>query len=494
MSSQPTKKQGGFFRWLVLPTKTFGASSVVKKMKPVVSKDSGPAQLKNTERNAEEYSDVKHPNFRAGYSLVELLVVISVITVIGITSIPNFFNRNDRLLLDSSASQIRQVIIEAQTRSQAPDKNDSSGAPQVFQVSFGKFTQGATTGTANGEVTTNSVALERGLVQCDSGDLQGGFTTLRNITLPRGIYVSAFYPSNQAVDEDQAVIRFAVGDSGFSCGSYDNPAFKSGQLFLANWSGKDKNNAGTAARYLVVTLGSQKVGDKRYVTLDRVTQQVAISRSNPQSYFTPVTDSLTPQWNDVLPDSFQISVACGTSQSDITISYPRAKDRVNDPSVVDPNLFVAYNIDWKVGAATPQPLAISYFYDLGLDTVRFQFSTDSFTVANQPKTVTVTVAALDARGSPSGLQPAYDAGAVNPANLLNQRQKDFVLSCGSIISDPPSDVLPPPVEQTDPGGNSQACNPIVAYQPRGLARIFGWTIGRAQATIIIDLCGESAPL
>lgn len=423
------------------------------------------------------------------YSLVELLVVIAVITVIGITSIPNFFNRNDRMLLDSSASQIRQVIIEAQTRSQAPDKNDSSGAPQVFQVSFGKFTQAAATGTANGEVTTNSVVLERGLVQCDSGDLQGGFTTLRNITLPRGIYVSSFYPSNQNPvvnsDDDKAVIRFAVGENGFSCGSFGNPAFKSGQLFLANWSGKDKDNGATVARYLVVTLGSQKVGDKRYVTLDRVTHQVAISRSNPQSYFTPVTDSLTPQWNDVIADNFKISVACGSSQSDITISYPRAKDRVNDPAVVDPNLFVAYNINWKVGSLD-QPLAISYFYDLASDTVRFQFSTDSFTVANQPKTVTVTVAALDALGL---IQLAAD-----PNPLLKPRTKDFVLSCGSIISDPPSDELPPPVEQTDPGGNSQACNPIVAYQPRGLARIFGWTIGRAQATLIIDLCGESAPL
>ena len=129
----------------------------------------------------------------SGYSLIELLVVIGVITVIGITSIPNIFNRNDRLLLDSSASQLRQVIIEASTRAQAPDKNDSSGSPQVFQVSFGKFTSAAVGGVAKGEVTTNSIALERGLVQCDSGDLQGGFTTLRSFTLPRGIFVSSFF-------------------------------------------------------------------------------------------------------------------------------------------------------------------------------------------------------------------------------------------------------------------------------------------------------------
>lgn len=428
---------------------------------------------------------------RRGYSLVELLVVIAVITVIGITSIPNFFNRSDRMLLDSSASQIRQVIIEAQTRSQAPDKNDSSGTPQVFQVSFGKFTQAAATGTANGEVTTNTVALERGLVQCDSGDLQGGFTTLRNITLPRGIYVSSFYPSNQNPvvnsDDDKAVIRFAVGENGFSCGSNANPVFKSGQLFLASWAGKDKDNGATVARYLVVTLGSQKVGDKRYVTLDRVTHQVAISRSNPQSYFTPVTDTLTPQWNDVDPNNFTISVACGTSRSDITISYPRAKDRVNNPAVVDPNLFVAYNINWKVGSLD-QPLAISYFYDLASDTVRFQYSTDSFTVANQPKTVTVTVASLDALG--------LTQLAADPNPLLKPRTKDFVLSCGSIISDPPSDELPPPVVQIDPGGNANACNPIVPVTKSQnrlkniLAQLF---VGRGLAQII-NPCNTENPL
>ncbi|MEK7535128.1 MAG: type II secretion system protein, partial [Patescibacteria group bacterium] len=308
---------------------------------------------------------------KIGYSLIELMVVIAVITIIGLTSIPNIFNRNDRLLLDTSANQLRQVIIEASTRALAPDKNDSSGSPQVFQVSFGKFTAAATAGVANGEVTTNTVALERGLVQCDSGDLQGGFTTLRNITLPRGIYISSFYPSNQNPaqnpNDDRAVIRFAVGDNGFSCGSYANPVYKSGQLFLANWSGIDKSSNATVARYLVVALASGKVGDKRYVTLDRVTRQVAITRSNPQSYFTPVVDTFVPKWNDVEPNNFTMSVACGTSESDITITYPRAKDRVNNPAVVDPNLFVAYNINWKVGSVD-QPLAIGYFYDLGSDT------------------------------------------------------------------------------------------------------------------------------
>ncbi len=418
---------------------------------------------------------------RRGYSLIELMVVIAVITVIGITSIPNLLNRNDRLLLDSSASQLRQVIIEAATRAKAPDKNDSAGSPQVFQVTLGKFTTANVAGTANGEVTTNSIALERGLMQCDSGDLQGGFTTLRNITLPRGIYVSSFYPSNQTALDDRAIIRFAVGEDGFSCGSYDNPLYKSGQLFISSWAGKNKADENTVARYLVVALGSQKVGDKRYVTLDRVTHQVAITRSNPQSYFTPVVDNLAPKWNDVDPNNFTMSVACGTSESDITISYPRAKDRVNNPNVVDANLFVAYNINWKVGSLD-SPLAINYFYDLAADIVRYQFTTDSFTVANQPKTVTVIVAALDARGSPSGLQPPYNP--LDSANLLNQRQKDFILSCGSVISDPKTDPAPPPVTQDDPPGSSTSCNPIIPITKTKrnlIEKIAGVLIDRARA-------------
>lgn len=394
---------------------------------------------------------------KIGYSLIELLVVIAVITVIGITSIPNLFNRNDRLLLDSSANQLRQVIIEASTRAKAPDKNDSSGSPQVFQVSFGKFSTAAINGIENGEVTTNSITLERGMTQCDTGDLQGGFTTLRSFTLPRGIYISSFYPSNQTSSDDKAVLRFAVGENGFSCGSYNNSVFKSGQLFLASWSGINKASEATVARYLVIALGSQKVGDKRYVTLDRVTHQVAITRSNPQSYFTPVVDTFVPKWNDVEPNNFTMSVACGTSESDITIAYPRAKDRVNNPAVVDANLFVAYNINWKVGSVD-QPLAIGYFYDLGSDTIRYQFTTDSFTVANQPKKVTVTVTALDALGL---MQPSVNGDDDLNDPLLKPRAKEFTLSCGSVISDPKTDPVPPPLGQDDPPGSSTSCNPII---------------------------------
>jgi len=415
---------------------------------------------------------------RSGYSLVELMVVITVITIVGITSIPNLLNRNDRYLLDSSANQLRQVIIDAATRAQAPDKNDSSGSPQVFQVSFGQFAAPATGGVSLGSVTTNQISLERGLVACDSGDLQGGFSTLRSLTLPRGIYVSSFYPSNQTSPNNRAIIRFAVGEDSFSCGSYDNPAYKSGQLFQGNWLGLDKTNNKTVARYLVVALGSQKVGDKRYVTLDRVTKQVAISRSNPQSYFTPVVDTLTPQWNDIASNNFTLSVACGSSQSEIVISFPRAKDRVNNPSVVDPNLFVSYNIYWTVGTIK-QPLAISYFYDLETDIVRYQFTSDLFTNANQPNAV-VSIAAVD------GLENVQ-APFVAPGNLLESRQKSFSnITCGSVISDHETNLSPLNLDQDSREGEGSTCNPILSFLPpknqRLSQKLVEVLVGRALAT------------
>lgn len=395
------------------------------------------------------------PINRRGYSLVELLVVIGVITVVGIASVPNIFGRNDRQSLDSSAEQLRQIIIDARTRSQAPDKSDSAGAPQVFQVSLGKFTQAAKEGTATvfGSVTTNTVSLERGLVQCDSGDLQGGFTTLRSLSLPRGIYVSSFYPSNQTADDDRAVIRFTVGEEGFKCGSYKSPIYKSNR-FILDWKGEHLDGNETVARYSVVALGSQKVGDKRYVTVDRVTREVAVSRSNPQSYFTPVTDKLAPKWDDVDPINFSMSVACGSSRSDIVISFTRAKDRVSKKDIVDENLFVAYDINWDLGRGS-QPLAINYFFNLTEPTVRYQFSTDGFTNANQPRPVTVTLTAVDALGQK---QPSTDNSEPDP--LLKQRFKAFSPSCGFVISDPRED-LPGPILDTDTFGGSEACNPII---------------------------------
>lgn len=420
-----------------------------------------------------------------------------MITVVGLTSIPNIFNRNDRLSLNTSASQIRQFIIDARTRSLAPDKNDLSGSTQQYQVVFGTFANGSDplTVSAIGGATTTSVTLERGLAQCDTDDVQGGFSTLRSYTLPRGIYISSFYPSNQPVEEDQTAIRFTVGKEGFVCGGYDKLNFNSGVISQSGWTGKNKADVNTTARYTSIVLSSQKIAEKRYIYLDRFTGEVAISRADTQSYFTPKTDSLPPIWKntvvDTFPNDMKLSVDCGTTTSDIVITFNRANDRVNDgPADGDENLYVAYDINWDTGIGS-RPLELNYFYNLSDDLVQYSFTTDSFTYSNQPHTVTVSVIAEDGIQTP---QAAFDSSS--PNDRTKGREKAFNPSCGNVIgeekTDPPGDV---PAD-IDPGGGSQACNPIVAQNPVGVKRIYTWLVGRAKAEYvpIEDLCGETTPI
>ncbi|MEK7171211.1 MAG: type II secretion system protein [Patescibacteria group bacterium] len=428
-------------------------------------------------------------NRRASYSLVELLVVIAVIVLIGVASIPNIFNRSDRLSLDSSANQLRQVIVEAQTRSKAPDKADGASSTQVYQVAFGNFAQGTNNGpTIKGTSTTNSVALERGLAQCATGDLQGGFTTLRNITLPRGIYIASFNPTVQDPNDSKTVIRFTVGQEGFTCGSYSNPLIKSASIYAGSWVGIKKDTVEhRVSRYLVIVLASQKVAEQRFVTVDRETGEVAVSRSSPQSFFLPVQDTLAPRWSDdVDANKFNLAVACRSSDSTVLMSFPRAKDRVNDPEFAgDPNLLVTYDISWNTGSGA-QTLITGYFEDLSHETIRYQFTTDRFSVANQPHQVTVTVSAVDAYGlfqlDPDPLYPLD--------KTLAQRVKVFnFLSCGSTVSDPGNHYY-------DPGGAKTACNPITlnnrvnqTFRSR-LARLLA---GRAMAKELKTPCPPEVP-
>lgn len=415
------------------------------------------------------------------YSLIELLVVIAVITVVGLASIPNIFNRNDRLSLDSSANQLRQVIIDARTRALAPDKSDSSNLPQVFQVVLGKFSQAAnqSTATISGGVTTSTVSLERGAAQCDNGDPQGGFSTLRSFSFPRGIYTAAFYPTIQTSSDDRSIVRFFVGKDGFSCGGYSNANFGSQTLLISGWSGIRADAGRVVSRYLVITLASQKIGEKRYVAVDRATGDVTVSRSNPQSYFTPTGDGLAPRWTDKDPSKFLMSISCSTSTSRVIMSFPRANDRTNDPNSDDPNLFVVYDINWDIGGGS-KPLAVHYFFDLAENIVRYEFTTDGFSIANQPHQVTVTVSAVDATDH---AQATYDAN--NPLDVTAQRLKIFTPSCGNVVSDPIKDPAPP-FDPNDPGGGSKACNPVVLNRPEDgwLKQMFSKIVGRAMAARI----------
>lgn len=425
-----------------------------------------------------------------GYSLIELLVVLGIIALIGLTAVPNIFNRNDRLLLDSAANQIRQVVIKARTDSLAPGKAETPGAAQVYQVAFGSFATDAVNNTVTGGVQTNRVSLQRGQAQCDSGDLLGGFTSIRELTLPRGIYISRFYPTNQRATDSQseAVIRFSVGQVGFVCGELSDPVFRSTSLYDANWSGKSGTQA-TTARYMLIELSSQRVAEHRYVLVDRLSGEVSVARSNPQSYFNPVVDVLPPRWNDVDQNNFLLSVSCGASESDVTITFPRAKDRVTEENVVDPNLFVVYDISWNP-AALVAPLAFNYFHPLTEDTVRYSFTTDLISIANQPSSITIQVVAKDS----SGLRQPDDDPPAGPAGQLEDqpRLKTFTttdVSCGTRSSDKNDEDPPKEAAQTDPEGSSQACNPVLWNTPLSpIKRLSGLLIPKALAIISTDLC------
>lgn len=403
-----------------------------------------------------------------GYSLIEMMVVMGVIVLIGISSLPNVFSQNDRANLDHSAQLIRQTIIDAYTRSLAPTQNDQSRTSQIYQVVFGNFPNGAGSQsgsyfTVDGSLSTNKVTLERGLARCDSGDVQGAFTSLKTITLPRGIYISSFFPTDQSIAEtNQSVIRFASGVDGFQCGSAKQPNISSNNFSNDyGWVGVDKSlNQKALARYLVIELSADKVPDHRYVIMDRLTKEVSAVNSNPQSYFSSNGDSAVPTWTSIAnSDDMQFSLDCRANDSDIVLSFKRAKDRASDTDPGDSNLAVYYTIEWDLHNGSGYvPLTIKYFNDLSHDQVRLALTTTSLSVASQPSTVSFKITAIDSYGN--------DQKESTPADpLLRQWKKDFSPSCGSGPVTGVDDVTPTPVPpQDDPGGNSQSCGPT-AYQP-----------------------------
>lgn len=401
---------------------------------------------------------------RPGYSLIELLVVLAVVVLISLASLPNIFGRNDRLSLDTSANRIRQMLIDAKTRSLAPAGREGGALGQVFQVTIGDFQPGQTNYTAVGTPTTATLALQRGSSRCDPSDTQGGFTQIRELKLPRNIYVSSFFPVRPSATDTKAVVRFTVGKIGFLCGLSDNPSIDSTDFNDISWIGNVATSSANEARarYLVITVSAQRLTEKRYVVIDRQTSEVSVTRQDPQEFFAPLTDVLTPRWRDVDPANFTLSLTCGNGlPSRVVLTYPRAEDRVTDPATTDPNLAVFYDLSWNVngeqlnGQPLFRPLAIRYFYDVrpGFETVRYEFETTAVSVAHQRFNVIVNVAASDQGGN---LQDAYQAGAPNEAE--RQRQKTFLLECGvGSGSDDKGGEEEGVKEQTDPEVMSGSC-------------------------------------
>lgn len=395
----------------------------------------------------------------SGYSLIELLVVLAVIVMISLASLPNIFGRNDRLSLDTSANRIKQMLIDARTRSLAPTGREGGALGQVFQVSIGDFQTGQANFTAVGAAQTNTLSLERGSSRCDPSDDQGGFTQIRELKLPRNIYISSFFPVLPQSTDTDAVIRFSVGKVGFVCGLASDPSIDSTDFNGAVWSGRILSSLLSArARYSVITVSAQKLSEKRYVVIDRQTSEVTVARENPQAYFTPVGDSLRPKWLDVDSANFNLSLVCGVNTSRLVLTYPRAEDRITDPNTTDPNLAVFYDISWNLngeqadGQPLFRPLAIRYYYDVrtGFETVRYEFETTAVSVSHQKFSAIVNVAASDQGGL---IQEAYQAGAVNA--IERQRQKSFFLDCGNgtVKGEEEGGVK----EQADPDVVNEAC-------------------------------------
>lgn len=386
-----------------------------------------------------------------GYTLIELLVVLGIITLIGLLSLPNIASRNNRSELDVSANRIKQMLIEAKTRSLAPTKSDGPSTGQLFQVAFGTFNAASANYVLPGSGSSTKITLERGLARCDSGDLEGGFTQLKNLTLPRGVTISKFYPSNNTPTDDQTVIRFAVGQVGFFCGSYANPIFESTKFSGGSgWSGKNANGNDDQARYAYIELSAEKITGKRYVTIDRLSGEVGVTDANPQSYFTALTDTLSPRWTDKNDAKFLFSLTCRPGDADVTITFPRANDRATDANPNgDPNLLLFYDLSWNINdGAGMRPIVTHYFYDLGQTTVSYSFTTTAVSIATHPASIVAQLVASDRWGN---TQPQNDAD-----ENLKWWTKTFSVNCGDIV-------LPPGINlgNVNPQGGitSQSCPP-----------------------------------
>jgi prepilin-type N-terminal cleavage/methylation domain-containing protein len=353
---------------------------------------------------------------RRGYSLIELAVVLGVMALLGAATLPTFSNSNSRGLLDSTANQIKQALVDARVRSLAPNKNDGPQTAQVYQVAFTRLPAGTVTAnTATGDINTNTISLQRGLAQCGQNASQGGFATVRSFKTPRGIYLASFYPYAPSPADSGALVRFTVGQLGFDCGSSVDPTISSTSFGSnAAWTGSDNSRA----RYLVLQLATSRGTDKRFIAVDRLTSEVTVSRTNPQLTFQPVTDTLAPRWDNTAAPSNQMIVSCNAASGEtaISLSFYRAKDRYNaaDLTAVDGTRLVYYDVNWQLNfpsqSAQYQPLAIKYFYDLTQGTVRYDFTTTAVSAANQPSSIDIRVVASDELGR---AQP-QNTDATNP--------------------------------------------------------------------------------
>lgn len=377
---------------------------------------------------------------RRSYSLVELIVVIALIVLIGALAAPNLFSGNDRFILLNQANRIKAMIDTARTSSLAPSKSDPSGQPS-YQVVFSSFPKDQATQIAQGSQRTNTITLQRSHSLCADKTVATPSSIQETLRLPRGVYVSAFYPARIANGATQAIIAYNFGKLGFRCGAVtaENPndLTDSADFTDAAWEG----DATSQARYLWLEISSVKVGDKAYVVADRLNNQVFVSRTNPQSFFVSRVDTLTPCWvtstenlsSCGIPGTeASLSARCGLADSEVTVSFSRALDRYHDNSTpanplddrVDPSRLIYYDISFKPGApsANPNdysPIAVNYFFSLNQSMVSASFRTASIVRGFFPSQVSFKIWAHDSLDN-------RQTGA-DPVTAISQRDLNFTV-------------------------------------------------------------------
>ena len=385
-----------------------------------------------------KHTSVSTPSKRA-YSLIELMVVLAIITVLSLIGLPNLFSQDDRYILNNTTEKVRQILADAQIRSLAPTKNDSQGT-QVYQVDFSSFKYDAgaddivsdTAYTSANGYGTRNVTVSRGLAECSDGETRMGSseTVMRNYKMPKSVYVESFYPDIMTQSATTSSVRFYVGRIGYKCGAGDNVSVDSADYYSdSRWKSSSSDGTVTYAKYMVITIASTKISEKRYIVIDRLSSQITVTKEDPQAYISPIEDRLAPKWRDLsaVGEQMYVNVQClsDNSGAQINVNFARANDWVGsdyaDPaSFEDKTRLVFYDIFINTDSANSFPessnkiVVLKYFYPLIPDNnyVNFSFMTDAISISSQPEAFRVVIKTFDEAGN---YNTEWTAGSTDPS-------------------------------------------------------------------------------
>jgi type II secretory pathway pseudopilin PulG len=130
----------------------------------------------------------KDANFTTGFTLVEMLVSVLIITLIMATVLFNYSSFNDRLALSSAGQELALVIRQAQTYGLTVREVKST--PGVFDKAYGVFFD--TTDPANYYLFADSLNVANNIYDVGSGNCASATTEcIEKITLRNGIRITS---------------------------------------------------------------------------------------------------------------------------------------------------------------------------------------------------------------------------------------------------------------------------------------------------------------